>query len=31
MKEYTNPVIPNENGNTEDPYVIRHEGYYYHF
>jgi len=30
MREYTNPIIPNKNGNTADPYIIRHDGYYYH-
>lgn len=30
MKKYTNPIIPNENKNTADPYVIRHGGWYYH-
>ncbi|MBP3437372.1 MAG: glycoside hydrolase family 43 protein [Clostridia bacterium] len=31
MKPFQNPIIYNsEKGNTADPYVIRHEGYYYH-
>jgi len=31
MKEYKNPIILNSpKGNTSDPYVIRHGGYYYH-
>lgn len=31
MKKYTNPIIQNEKtGRVADPYVIRHEGFYYH-
>ncbi len=31
MSIYTNPIIPNSpKGNTWDPYVLRHGGYYYH-
>lgn len=31
MKPYRNPIIPNNpKGNTWDPYVLRHDGYYYH-
>ena len=31
MKPYVNPIIPNSPaGNTWDPYVLRHGGYYYH-
>ena len=31
MKTYTNPIIPHEKtGRVADPYVIRHDGLYYH-
>ena len=31
MKKFTNPIIPTEtDGHTADPYVIRHDGYYFH-
>lgn len=31
MQNYTNPVIPCEtDGHTADPYVIYHDGFYYH-
>ena len=31
MKQYQNPIIPcSPRGNTSDPYVLRHNGYYYH-
>lgn len=31
MKPYTNPIIPNgEHGRTADPFVVRHNGMYYH-